>query len=119
MKLNSVLIKKCVELNADISLEDKIALYSSHKLELINSNNYWDYFVKLCYAFITAYSLFDKVVDIHYYSYNEIIGQEFVENLNHFLKELQEKNPSWDLDDETIQRRIEWILINKYNRDGI
>lgn len=109
MNLNQELIDKCIKINVHdkVYLKNKLYLYSKYKKDLKASNNYQSFIVNLSYCYIIAYSLYDNSLEI-----NKIISEELLENLNNYLEEIKDKNGAWELDDETIIRKIEWILDN-------
>lgn len=107
MKINKELIEKCIKFNESLYLKDIIFFYSKYKKNLKTSDNYLSFITNLSYCYIMVYSLYNNTLKI-----NKVIADEFSENLDNYLEKTKDESGSWELDDETIQRKIEWILNN-------
>ena len=99
---SSITIELCKRYIGNIDLEGKVSMYHNNKWELKDSHTYNEFINNLAMCYIVAISMYETYVSIDYVGFEEIIGQEFVENLNNIRTKKSEENDGWDLSDKTI-----------------
>lgn len=110
MKINKELIEKSIKYIGNMDLESKVSMYHNNKWELENSRTYNEFIKKLAMCSIIALSMHEKEIGIDCISFEEIIGQEFLENLNNIRIKKLEENEGWNLLSGRIVSEIENIL---------
>lgn len=105
MQIEKELIDKCIQYYNNFKIEKKINLYGNFKYKLLKSDEYNVYIENLANLYILAFSMSKTQ------NYQEIIAQEFVENLDNLIKKKdEEEKGGWDLSDENIISKMENIL---------
>lgn len=105
MQIKKELIEKCIKYYANFKIEKKINLYGNYKYKLLKSDEYNIWIENLANLYILAFSMSETQ------NYQEIIAQEFIENLDNLVdKKNEEEKGGWDLSDENIISKIENIL---------
>lgn len=110
MIISKNIIEKSIKYIGNMDLESKVSMYHNNKWELENSHTYNEFINNLAMCYIIAISMYEKYISIDYVSFEEIIGQELVENLDNLVKKKDEENDSWDLSDEEIISKMENIF---------
>lgn len=111
MIIDKELIQKCIKYRDWLELDGKISMYYQFKQELKEADNYNDFLHNIAELYILAYSMYEREISIDYVSFEEIIAQELVENLDNLVdKKNKEEKGGWDLLDDTIILKIENIL---------
>ena len=105
MQIKKELIEKCIKYYANFKIERKINLFGNFKYKLLKSDEYNVWIENLANLYILAFSMYGTQ------NYQEIISQEFVENLDNLVKKKdEEEKGGWDLLDDTIISKINNIL---------
>ena len=105
MIINKELIDKCIKYYNNFKIEKKINLFGNFKYKLLKSDEYNVWMENLANLYILAFSMSETQ------NYQEIIAQEFVENLDNIVKKKDEEGKGgWYLLDENIISKINNIL---------
>lgn len=111
MILRDEILEKIRVKENNISLNNILFLYYFRKTLILKADNYNDYLIYFSLTYIAVFSILynEEAMDL---GINKILSFELNENIDNILNKIRKENKSWELGDEEINNKIDYILNN-------